>query len=84
MFYVTSNEAAHPNGNQQEAHLRFLPFVFPQTKVSEGEKYEERPARAPGTFQILLHYESIATVVEIRVWWRADFQSGSRVLKKVF
>ena len=29
-------------------------------------------------------YESIATVGESRVWWRADFQSGSRVLKKVF
>ena len=29
-------------------------------------------------------YESIATVGEIRVWWRANFQSGSRVLKKVF
>ena len=29
-------------------------------------------------------YESIATVGEIQVWWRADFQSGSRVLKKVF
>ena len=28
--------------------------------------------------------ESIATVGEIRVWWRANFQSGSRVLKKVF
>ena len=31
-----------------------------------------------------LGYESIATVGEIRVYWRADFQSGSRVLKKVF
>ena len=30
------------------------------------------------------YYESIATVGEIRVYWRADFQSGSRVLKKVF
>ena len=29
-------------------------------------------------------YESFATVGEIRVWRRADFQSGSRVLKKVF
>ena len=29
-------------------------------------------------------YESIATVGDIRVYWRADFQSGSRVLKKVF
>merc|ERR1719318_57468 len=27
-------------------------------------------------------YESFATVGEIRVYWRADFQSGSRVLKK--
>ena len=31
-----------------------------------------------------LAYESFATVGEIQVWWRADFQSGSRVLKKVF
>ena len=29
-------------------------------------------------------YESIATVGESRVWWKADFQSGSRVLNKVF
>ena len=29
-------------------------------------------------------YESFATFGEIRVWWRADFQSVSRVLKKVF
>ena len=29
-------------------------------------------------------YDSIATVGEIRVYWRADFQSGPRVLKKVF
>ena len=29
-------------------------------------------------------YDSIATVGEIQVYWRADFQSGSRVLKKVF
>ena len=34
--------------------------------------------------EIEVDYESIATVGEIRVWWRADFQSGSRVLKKVF
>ena len=29
-------------------------------------------------------YESFSDVGEIRVWLRADFQSGSRVLKKVF
>ena len=29
-------------------------------------------------------YESFADVGEIRVYQRADFQSGSRVLKKVF
>ena len=32
--------------------------------------------------QYTVAYESFATVGEIRVWWRADFQSGSRVLKK--
>ena len=32
----------------------------------------------------LLVFDSIATVGEIRVYRRADFQSGSRVLKKVF
>ena len=31
-----------------------------------------------------ISYESFATVGEIRVYRRADFQSGSRVLKKVF
>ena len=29
-------------------------------------------------------YETVADVPESRVRWRADFQSGSRVLKKVF
>ena len=29
-------------------------------------------------------YESFSDVGEIRVWWGADFQSGFRVLKKVF
>ena len=33
---------------------------------------------------IAARYESFATVGEIRVYRRADFQSGSRVLKKVF
>ena len=52
----------------------------------------QRPALSPSPASslililILIYdiYESIATVGEIRVWWRADFQSGSRVLKKVF
>ena len=29
-------------------------------------------------------YDSIATVGVSQVWWSANFQSGSRVLKKVF
>ena len=41
-------------------------------------KHPWRPPGGQGT------QESFATVGEIRVWWRADFQSGSRVLKKVF
>ena len=35
-------------------------------------------------FDLFASYESFATVGEIRVYWRADFKSGSRVLKKVF
>ena len=38
----------------------------------------------PADQALLVIYESIATVGKIPVWWRADFQSGSRVLKKVF
>ena len=33
--------------------------------------------------QIQFRYESFSDVGESWVWWRADFQSGSRVLKKV-
>ena len=33
---------------------------------------------------MMIIYDSIATVGETGVWLRADFQSGSRVLKKVF
>ena len=38
--------------------------------------------KAHNPFQIT--YDSFSDVGEIRVYWRADFQSGSRVLKKVF
>ena len=34
--------------------------------------------------EALIQYDSVATVGEIRVYRRAHFQSGSRVLKKVF
>ena len=36
------------------------------------------------TDKTFLLYDSVADVPESRVWLRADFQSGSRVLKKVF
>ena len=42
------------------------------------------PVLKSGAFVRARIYESIATVGESRVWWWADFQSGSRVLKKVF
>ena len=40
--------------------------------------------RKSGVSRVEPGYDSIATVGEIRVYRRADFQSGSRVLKKVF
>ena len=36
------------------------------------------------TVVLWLRYDSLSDVGEIRVYQRADFQSGSRVLKKVF
>ena len=49
----------------------------PPTKVL---KRSEPPVLA----DVFLGYDSFSDVGEIRVYWRADFQSGSRVLKKVF
>ena len=36
------------------------------------------------TGNTIMVYDSLSDVGEIRVYQRADFQSGSRVLKKVF
>ena len=33
---------------------------------------------------LYFEYETVADAPESLVWWRADFQTGSRVLKKVF
>ena len=38
----------------------------------------------PQSSQMQYSYDSLSDVGEIRVYQRADFQSGSRVLKKVF
>ena len=64
-------------------------------RSSQNPDSELVPQTQMTTMTILLHqtqmktmaptrYESFATVGEIRVYQRADFQSGSRVLKKVF
>ena len=50
-------------------------YILGSTKNYALEKYVSVVSR---------RYESFSDVGEIRVWWRADFQSGSRVLKKVF
>ena len=36
------------------------------------------------SLELRILYDSFSDVGESWVWWRADFQSGSRVLKKVF
>ena len=56
---------------RQYFSLQILPSVVPPSPIC-------------CEYQEILTYESIATVGEIGVWWRANFQSGSRVLKKVF
>ena len=53
------------------------------TTAGKGKLYEKDLIALYESYEVPV-YESIATVGESRVWWRADFQSGSRVLKKVF
>ena len=82
--------------NQIHLRLSFLPRASNQ-KEEAHPKQKRRPQDRQlkpllGKLQSLrlrwlrreARYDSIATVGEIRVYWRADFQSGSRVLKKVF
>ena len=45
---------------------------------------EEDTLKSISIYEYISIYDSIATVGETGVWLRADFQSGSRVLKKVF
>ena len=72
-----------------------MEMSFPRDKNSPDPPHSQRQRRVnpeneknsenlADLFQIEPMYESIATVGESRVWLRADFQSGSRVLKKVF
>ena len=57
----------------------------PATRPEQGGDPEEgrnHPVRVvPPSWG---EYDTVATVPERWVWWRAVFQSGSRVLKKVF
>ena len=68
--------------NSDECHNRFVCWV--RLKKRDQRRLCSRHLVSCNTFLVKCSYESFATVGEIRVWWRADFQSGSRVLKKVF
>ena len=54
------------------------------TLCKHGMDGMQRTPRVPPRVRIKKTYESFSDLGEIRVWWRAHFQSGSRVLKKVF
>ena len=65
----------------------FVVYLFLEARNISGQKPNIcEPARAFITPMLIdgFRYESFSDVGEIRVWLRADFQSGSRVLKKVF
>ena len=63
----------------QVSFLHTLSFLLPLISLCQSR------AQLRGiAIEVQPTYDSIATVGEIRVYWRADFQSGSRVLKKVF
>ena len=73
---------------------KLLRFTLPEPRSESGEPISvdlgqvTKRCKPLGSCRNLVvlrrKYESFATVGEIRVYWRADFQSGSRVLKKVF
>ena len=76
--------------------LQFVEFHFLEKKncpvvyfvwreaTNDRESFNLGPG-ANKYFKIPEHkYDSLSDVGEIRVYQRADFQSGSRVLKKVF
>ena len=58
--------------------------------LTQGSKTDEFSEKSRGAFSIQKNYvvdsgnDSMSDLGEIRVYQRADFQSGSRVLKKVF
>ena len=70
---LLQNAAVRLNKKYLDSFLALVTIPLHSTRISRVN-----------SFLKLSIYESIATVGEIRVWWRADFQSGSRVLKKVF
>ena len=54
-------------------------------ELRQEDDYQEIFHEGTGLIsQVFDIYESFSDLGEIRVWLRADFQSGSRVLKKVF
>ena len=56
-------------------------MIFKPERPSFAAPSQDRPQHSQHTQSV---YDSLSDVPESRVWWRADFQSGSRVLKKVF
>ena len=90
VFVVTIEIVCHLNGRPPSSMSSSTQDLWLQIHQEDIKKQNSR------LFLFLLHlkkvfsysgqatYESFATVGEFRVWWRADFQSGSRVLKKVF
>ena len=56
------------------SHLAMIMFFVANTLFELGFFYKVG----------LTTYESFSDVGESRVWWKADFQSGSKVLKTVF
>ena len=58
--------------------------LLPSSASGAPLALEEWSGQSPEEEKNHLIYDSFSDVGEIRVYRRADFQSGSRVLKKVF
>ena len=76
---------------QSKMNKKRVSREFLKSLRSRQQKERETPAGPrPGSVSVATYsghcriYDSLSDVGEIRVYQRADFQSGSRVLKKVF
>ena len=72
-------------GNDSLTQVSIYRYSRIDKNIDKGrDKDKDRDRGGNGYKDMHIAYDSMSDLGEIRVYQRADFQSGSRVLKKVF